>query len=154
MTVPAVPRPPTPPKIDAGDAAASRRLRWAVVMYVLAVLAHGADHVRRGVDAVTTQVRSAGQVQLVLALVVLGLVLRRHGWAPAAAAALGFTSALLFVAVHFVPYWGSFSDAFTGRRVGPDVTALSWVAAIVEVAAGIVLGWTGMRALNRSASLS
>lgn len=78
------------------------------------------------------------------------LVLRRHRWAPAAATALGFTSAALFVLVHFVPDWGSFSDSFTGSRVGPNVTALSWIAAIVEVAAGLALGWAGARAYSRS----
>jgi hypothetical protein len=153
MTVPAVQRPSAPHRVDGGQAV-FRTLRWAAVLYVLAVLVHGADHVRRGIDAVTTEVRSSGLVQLVLALVVLFLVLRGHRWAAAAATSLGFTSALLFVAVHFVPYWGSFSDSFTGSRVGPDVTALSWVAAIVEVAAGLALGWAGARAFPRSVSAS
>jgi hypothetical protein len=125
-------------------------LRRTAVVYVVAVLVHGADHLRRGVDVVTTQVRSAGQVQLLVALIVLVLVLRGHRWAPAASTALGFTSAALFVAVHFLPRWGSFSDSFTGSRVGPNVTALSWVAAIVEVAAGLALGWVGARAYSRS----
>lgn len=130
----------------------ARGLRWMAALYLLAVLAHGADHLRRGVDAVTVHVRSAGAVQLLLALTVLVLCWCGHRWAAPAAASLGFTSALLFVAVHFVPHWGSFSDSFTGSRVGPDVTALSWAAAIVEVAAGIALGWVGAHALRRGSA--
>ena len=147
MTAPALHRPPRPP-VEADDDR-RRVLRWAAALYLLTIAFHGADHLRRGIDAVTVQVRSAGQVQLALALMVLVLAVRGHRWAAPAATALGFASALLFVAVHFVPHWSSFSDAFTGRRVGPDVTALSWAAAIVEVAAGVALGWAGARGLGR-----
>jgi len=150
MTVPAVDRPTQPRPRPSARPGGDQALRWTAVAYVVAVLAHGADHLRRGIDVVTTQVRSAGQVQLLLALLVLVLVLRGHRWAPAASTALGFTSAALFVAVHFVPHWRSFSDAFTGGHVAPRVTGLSWLAAIVEVAAGLALGWVGARAMSRS----
>jgi hypothetical protein len=150
MTAPAVRRPASLPA--EADDRRRRVLRWTAALYVLAILVHGADHLRRGIDAVTVQVRSSGQVQLGLALIVLVLAVRGHRWAAPAAASLGFVSALLFVAVHFVPHWGSFSDSFTGSRIGPEVTAVSWVAAIVEVGAGVALGWAGARALGRSSS--
>lgn len=33
-----------------------QRLRWIAVVFLVAVTLHGADHVRRGMDVVTTQV--------------------------------------------------------------------------------------------------
>lgn len=140
---------PSPQRSAGGT---DRELRRAAVIYVIAIVLHGIDHLRRGVDVVTMQVRSAGGVQFLLAVAVLALVLRRHRWAPSAAAALGFSSAVLFVAVHFLPFWGSFSVSFTGGRVGPNVTALSWIAALVEVITGLALGWAGARALERPSS--
>ena len=39
---------------------AEERLRRTAVVFIVAVTAHGADHVRRGVDVVTTQVLTTG----------------------------------------------------------------------------------------------
>jgi hypothetical protein len=128
------------------------RLRQVTIAYAGAILLHGADHLRRGPDVVTTQVRAAGATQFLVTLVVLVLVERRHRWGPASALALGSASATLFVAVHFLPYWGPFSDAFTGHRLGPNVTPLSWAAALIEVAAGAVLASAGARSLATSGS--
>ena len=75
-----------------------QRLWWFAVVFMVAVVVHGADHVRRGVDVVTTQVRWAGSIQFLLAVIVLVLVYRRHPWAPFAAIAIGFSSAIGFAA--------------------------------------------------------
>lgn len=149
MTVPATERPAPMPRRSHRDET-DPVLRWAALAYIAAVLVHGGDHLRRGLDAVTAQVLWAGRLQFAVALVVVVLVLRGHRAAPAASALLGFTSAALFVVVHFLPGSGAFSDAFTGSHVGPGVTALSWVAAIVEVAAGVALGCAGLRAHARA----
>src|SRR5438105_2763259 len=37
-----------------------QRLRWIAFVFLVAVAVHGADHVRRGMDVVTTQVMWAG----------------------------------------------------------------------------------------------
>src|SRR6266498_2729341 len=73
-----------------------RILRFTSVVFLAAVLVHGADHVRRGVDVVTTQVLVAGTVQFVLAVVAVALVFRGHRLAPVAAIAVGFASAVGF----------------------------------------------------------
>jgi hypothetical protein len=121
------------------------RLRRIAVVFVVAVGVHGVDHVRRGVDVLTTQVLSAGSIQFVLAVIALVLVLRRHPWAASAAIAIGFSSAIGFTAAHLLPHWGSFSDSFTGSRVAPNVTVLSWATALFEIGADIAVGCAGVR---------
>jgi hypothetical protein len=121
-----------------------RLWRFAVV-FLVAVTVHGADHVRRGMDVVTTQVTWAGSIQFLLAVTAVVLVYRRHPWAPLAAIAIGFGSAIGFTAAHLLPHWSSFSDAFTGSHVAPDVNVLSWATALFEIGADIAFGWTGVR---------
>lgn len=59
MTVPTLDRLPR----RAAPVRADRLLRSIAILYVVAVLVHGTDHLRRGVDAVTTEVLVAGLVQ-------------------------------------------------------------------------------------------
>lgn len=98
-----------------------------------------------GWKAITQQVRGRGAVQVRLSLITLVLVFRRHAWAPSAAIAIGFSSAVGFTAVHLLPHWSSFSDSFTGGLIDPRVTALSWTAVLFEIGADIALAWAGVR---------
>jgi hypothetical protein len=123
------------------------RLRRMAVVFLAAVVVHGADHARRGVDVVTAQVTWAGTIQFLLAVTAVVLVFRGHPWAPTVAAAIGFASAAGFIAAHLLPYWGSFSDPFTGSAVAPEVSTLSWLTALFEIGADIAFGWAGVRAL-------
>src|SRR4051794_37534818 len=123
-------------------------LRVAAVVFALALLVHGADHLRRGMDVVTAEVFWLGTLQLVLSAVTLVLIFRGHRLAPAFAVGVGFASATGFSASHLLPHWSAFSDAFTGAHHAPDVTAFSWLAAIFEIGAGLVLGVAGLRALR------
>ena len=123
-------------------------LRWTAVAFLVAVLVHGADHLRRGTDVVTTQVLSAGTIQFVLAVIAVGLVFRGHRLAPAAAIAVGFPSAIGFAAAHLLPEWGAFSDSFTGADVAPGVNALSWVTAVLEIGADLAFGAAGVVVLR------
>jgi Na+/proline symporter len=120
------------------------RLRRIAVVFAVAVAVHGADHLRRGVDVITTQVTWAGSIQFLLAAIALVLVFRRHPWAPFAAIAIGFSSAIGFTAAHLLPHWSSFSDSFTGSRA-PNVTVVSWATAVFEIGADIAFGWAGVR---------
>jgi hypothetical protein len=122
-----------------------QRLRRNAVVFAVAVAVHGADHVRRGLDVITTQVTWAGSIQFLLTVIALVLVYRRHPWAPPAAIAIGFSSAIGFTASHLLPHWSSFSDSFTGSRGAPDVTVLSWATALFEIGADIAFGWAGVR---------
>lgn len=125
---------------------ADERLRQVAVVFMVALAVHGADHLRRGLDVMTTQVNWAGRVQFLFAVTAVVLVFRRHPWAPPVAFAVGFASAIGFVLAHLLPEWSSFSDSYTGSRVAPNVNALSWATAIFEIGADAAFGWTGLRA--------
>jgi hypothetical protein len=140
---------PEPTAIRSPQSDSSERfLRIATVVFAVAVGVHGLDHLRRGVEVITTTVFVAGTIQLGLAVITIVLVFRRHPVAPAAAAVVGFTSAVGFIAAHLLPHWSSFSDAFTGDEVAPKVTAMSWGAALFEIGADLALGLAGVLVLR------
>ena len=126
-----------------------RMLRYAGGMFLVALLMHAADHLRRGFGILTPEVFWSGNFQLAMAIVTLVLVFTGHRLAPIAAIAVGFPSALGFVAAHLLPHWGAFSDSFTGSAVAPHVTAFSWFAALFEIAADLAFGAVGIYVLRR-----
>ena len=124
-------------------------LRTTSLVFAAAVLVHGADHLRRGIDAVSTTVFAAGNAQLVAGAIAVALVLRRHPLAPAVAVGVGFVSAFGFAAAHLLPHWSAFSDAYVGVQRGPDVNAFSWFTALFEIAADLAFGFAGLAVLRR-----
>ena len=126
-----------------------RRFRGVSLVFLTAVLVHGADHLRRGPDVVTTVVRTAGGIQLALAIAAVVLVLRRHPAAPLAAIAVGLPSAIGFAAAHLLPHWSSFSDSFTGSETGPGVNAFSWFSAVFEIVADAAFAYAGFLVLRQ-----
>ena len=125
-----------------------QRFRLVSFVFLTAVLVHGADHLRRGPDVVTAVVRTAGALQLALAVAAVVLVVRRHPAAPLAAIAVGLPSAVLFAASHLLPHWSSFSDSFTGSETGPGVNAFSWFSAVFEIAADLAFAFAGLLVLR------
>src|SRR2546423_11555126 len=117
-----------------------RMLRRAAVVVAIAVLAHGADHVRRGIGASTHAVFDAGTTQAILGGLAVVLVFRRHRLALGLAAGVGIASAVGFAAVHLLPHWSTFSDPYTGRAVAPPVNAYSWFSALFEITADLAFG--------------
>jgi len=130
------------------DRSDDRLLRLTGAVFLVALLVHAADHLRRGFDVLTPTVFWAGNLQLVAAVVTLVLVFRGHRLAPAAATAVGFGSAIGFTAAHVLPHWSTFSDSSTGSDVAAGVTAFSWFAALFEIGADVAFGWAGLRALR------
>jgi hypothetical protein len=126
-----------------------RVLRFISVVFLTGVLVHGADHLSRGTDVVTTYVVGAGAAQILLAVVAVVLVFRRHRLAPVAAVAVGLPGAALFAAVHLLPHWGAFSDAFTGSHAAPGVNGFSWFSALFEIAGDLAFGCAGLVMLWR-----
>jgi hypothetical protein len=55
------------------------------------------------------------------------------------------------VLVHVLPERSWFSDSFTS---GADVSPLSWMAALVEIAAAVALAVTGFAVLSRRGGLA
>ena len=127
-----------------------RFLRTAGVVFAVALVVHAADHFRRGMDVLTTQVNLAGNFQFVMAAVTLYLVFTRRPAAPYFAVVVGFVSAAGFIAAHLLPHWSAFSDSFTGAHHAPGVTWFSWFAALFEIAADLLLGYAGVRMLRRT----
>src|SRR5687767_8981893 len=96
-------------------------LRAAATFFALAVLIHNSDHLRRGGDSVSADVFWLGSAAIILEVLVVVLVYMRHPAAPLVATAAGFQLALGYLAVHFTPERGLFSDSF----VSGDGSALS-----------------------------
>ncbi len=134
---------------DRGD---DRLLVLAAAFFAVAVLVHGADHLRRGVDAIDRDVFWLGTTAIALQIALVVLACQRHRLAPLAALAGGFSLALGYVVVHFLPGRPWFSDSFTSA--GADVSILSWVAASLEVVAAASLGVAGLVVLRRRGGLA
>ena len=124
---------------------AARALRWAAAAYALVWAIHTGDHIRRGTGIVTTEVLVAGSVAAILQLSGVAAVFLRWRWAPLMAIAIGFPDALGITAVHLLPHWSSFSDAFPGAH-GTGVTAFSWFAATSEIIGALAFGIAGIYA--------
>ncbi|MBV8349659.1 MAG: hypothetical protein JOZ49_19680 [Mycolicibacterium sp.] len=90
----------------------------------------------------------AGSVQLLLAAVTLALVFTGSRWAPHAAIAVGFASAVGFTAAHLLPHWGFFSDSFINAPPAAHVTMFSWVSAVAEIIADLLVGIAGIAVLR------
>jgi hypothetical protein len=132
--------------------ARERLLGWATALYAVGLVAHTADHVRRGTDVTTSQVEALGAVSTIGGVLVIALVVARHRLAPLAAVLFGIPTALGVSAVHLLPRWSDFSDAFPGAD-GSGVTALSWTVVLVEIVGALAVGLAGLAVL-RSQSAS
>lgn len=125
-------------------------LRTAALVFLVTFVGHTVDHLRRGLDAISTEVELLGNVGIVLSVVAVGLVLAGHRWGPAAAVAVGLPLAIGFALVHFLPDWGAFSDSFPSG----DVDALSWLAASGEIVGALAFAAAGIRVLRRDGLVS
>jgi hypothetical protein len=123
------------------------RLRWATAFFAIALSLHTADHLRRGMDVVPPAVMIAGMIQGVAAAITVGLVFLGNRWAPHSAILVGFASAVGFSAAHLLPTWGAFSDSFIDAAQAAGVTWFSWITAIVEILADLLLAGAGVAVL-------
>jgi hypothetical protein len=91
-----------------------------------------------------------GMIQGVFVVGAVVLVLSRHKWATQAAIVVGFGSAILFTYAHVLPtFLPGYQDSFSsGPRI--NVTWFSWLTAVGEIGAGLVLGYVGLHARRRS----
>jgi hypothetical protein len=125
-----------------------RRFSWATVGFAAALGLHAADHLRRGMNVVPHAVMVAGTAQIVAAVITVALVLAGNRWAPYAAVAIGFASAVGFTAAHLLPTWGAFSDSFINAAPAARVTWFSWVTAVVEIGADLLFAVIGLAVLT------
>ena len=82
------------------EATARDPLAVVTAIFAVALVIHAADHFRRGMDVLEWPVFWAGNLQMLLAVVTIVLVARRHRLAPTMAVIVGFLSAFGFVVAH------------------------------------------------------
>jgi hypothetical protein len=128
-----------------------RLLRNATILYGVGLALHLADHVRRGTGVLTGEVNLLGTISTIAGIITIGLVFTRHRLAPVVAVILGFPVAVGVAAVHLLPHWSDFSDAFPGSTTG--VNGISWTVVLIEIAGAFALGVAGLNALRHSRSL-
>lgn len=113
-----------------------------LVLLVLLGL-HVADHGLRqeGGGELTGFAAAPGLAGVLVVVLSLALVARRHRWAPRTAAAVGASTAIGFVIIHLLPDWGAFSDPYPAR----SLDAASWASMLGSLAAGVVLAAVSAR---------
>jgi hypothetical protein len=133
------------------DPVRARVLWYAALFYLAAWAVHTGDHIRRGLGTVTPEVSTLGSIAAFAQLVAVAAVLGRHRLAPLLAVVIGFPDAIGIAAVHLLPHWSSFSDAFPSAH-GTGVTAFSWFAAVLEIVAAFAFAAAGLYALRDARS--
>ena len=118
-----------------------RALKSAETLFAVAVLFHGADHVRRGPHSTTAAVFWVGTSAILLEVSVVVLCCQRHRVAPLAATVGGFSLSVGYLVVHFLPRQPLLSDSFVSAA---KVSWISWLAATLEVVSAVVLGVVGL----------
>jgi hypothetical protein len=122
-----------------------RKLQTAALVYLAGLALHTADHLRRGIDAVTQHVFWAGNVSTAVGLTAVAMILTRHRLAPIAAVAAGFPIAIGVAAVHGLPEWSVFSDSF----VDQTMSWMSWSVVVLEIVGALATGIVGWRLYRR-----
>lgn len=118
------------------------RAAW---LFLAVNLIHTADHIRQGLDRVSTEVLTGGTILTLLAVLTVAVTLLGHERAAQMCVAVGVFAAVGIVAAHVPPGWGPLSDSYPDARVD----ALSWIVMFVEVAAAANLAAAGARSLQR-----
>lgn len=133
-------------RVDHGD----RLLLGAAWVFTIAVVLHGLDHGRRGVDTVALEVFWIGTAAITIEIAVVALIAQRHRLAPLAALAVGASLAVGYVVVHFLPDRGWLSDSLVSAE---SVSALTWAAASLEVVAAVAVAALGLIVLRQRGGL-
>ena len=137
------------PGLSPGTATSTsdRLLRYAAALYAIGLVAHNADHIRRGTSVITAEVFWAGIVSTAIAVGIIALIVARHRLAPAVA--LGAIPIGIGVAaVHLLPHWSALSDAFPGAQA-TGVSPMSWAVVLLEIAGALAVGACGVHILAR-----
>src|SRR5689334_742692 len=125
-----------------------RLLRFCAPFYAVGLALHTADHMRRGLDAITPQVLWAGNVSTAIGITTVVLVIVGNRYGPLLAALTGIPIAVGVAVVHLVPKWSALSDSFEGAH-NTGVTAFSWFVVLVEIAGALAMGIIGIRDVLR-----
>lgn len=122
-------------------------LGHAALLVLLVHVLHDLDHLRQG-DSASAEVVGTAVVGWAALVVLLVLVGRSHRHAPTYAAGFGLATAAGFVLVHVLPRWSAFSAPYSEA----NADALSWVLAILPIAAGVYLTTRALLKLRSTAA--
>ena len=122
-----------------------RQFRAAGWFFALGSAVHLADHLRRGQSSVSEELYLLGNLALILQVVLVTLILTRHGWAPRLAVVAGPLLAIGFLGAHWVPEWSVISDPVWAVESLP---ALSMAASLLEVVGALAVAVTGWLVLR------
>ena len=122
-------------------------MRVGALVYGAGLVLHTADHVRRGVGVLTSEVIWLGTISTIAGAITIALVLAGYRRAHVVAAFLGIQVAIGTAVVHLLPHWSAFSDAFPGGAAA-GVTAFSWFVVLLEIAGALAMGVAGLRLLQ------
>ena len=127
-----------------------RFLKYAAFCYAVGMIVHGSDHLLRGLTGDDRQASWPGAVQIVMAALTVGVsalaiavALSDCRHAAVASMIIGFGSAAVFLAIHVLPSWASFTDSFVSAEAGARVSDYSWITASFGISAAFVLGLAG-----------
>jgi hypothetical protein len=129
---------------EEADRRRERRLVWAGYVFLFGSAVHIFDHLRRGQGSVTEPLYWAGNLALVLQVVIITLVLTHHRLAPIIATAGGFGLAIGFAAAHWLPTWSPLSDSFLTNPPSP----FSYFASAMEILGALAVGLAGLAILR------
>jgi len=121
----------------------SNRLIVAGYLFAFGSAIHLVDHLRRGQGSVTETLFWAGNLALIVQVLVITLVITRHR-AAAVAALAAFPLAIGFIAAHWMPTWSALSDSF----VSNDASWFSYVASLAEIFGALAVGMVGVMVLR------
>ncbi|MEA2477699.1 MAG: hypothetical protein QOC87_1898 [Actinomycetota bacterium] len=127
---------------------ANRALQVGAAVYLVGLIAHTADHVRRGTDVITPEVFWAGIISTTIGIIVVIMIVARHRLAPLFATAFGFAEAIGVASAHLFPHWSALSDPFIGHQA-PGITPFSWAVVLIELAGAFAMGVAGWLVLRR-----
>jgi hypothetical protein len=133
-------------QISPGRENGAEILRWAAIAFVIGFGIHGLDHLRRGMSASPPFIMVGGAIQGLFVAVAVVMALTRRRWAPEAAIAVGFGSAVVFTYAHLLP---TFLPGYQDSFISPphiNVTWFSWFSTVTEIGTGIVFAIAGIRA--------
>lgn len=121
------------------DERRDRNLLLAGYLFAFGSAVHLTDHLRRGQDSITNELNGVGNLALITQVVVITLIVTRHRIAPLAAVAAGFTLAIGFAGVHWLPQWSALSDPLY------DIGSwFSYVASTLEIIGALAIAFTGL----------
>lgn len=120
-------------------ARAARALRCASVLFALGLALHVGDHLRRGLDLLTSEVFWAGNLSTVLAAAAIIVTLAGYHRSATIAIVIGFSQAIGVAAVHLLPRWSVLSDSLPAA----DADALTWLAVSAEIVGALAFGAAG-----------